>query len=144
MILNEVIPGKLWQGDLHAAVDLCVNSGKFRSLADGEALRGVLVPAFDFRFNYDRRLHVLLLAQHDDVFVEPAQFDLAVEFYRTFAPILVHCHAGKSRSVAYTAAICYSVARWLPEYTYEVCGSTPERETDIALREWCEEKGRDK
>lgn len=137
MILNEILPERLWQADLYGAIDLCVYSNKHRAMGESGTVMigGVICAAFDFRFNYARGVHALLLAMHDGHVVDPAWFDMAVDFHRRFGPTLVHCYAGRSRSVAMAAAIAWSEGQDLEE-TFKKCDSKPNTIVDQSLMAW--------
>ncbi len=137
-----VIPRNLYQSDLAWAVDTCVYSTKWRAPDEHDRmmLGGVIVPAYDFRFNYHSGLPVLLLPIHDNTPVPVGCFAAAVAFHQAFHPTLVHCHAGQSRSVAFAAAIA---SRQGVDYeeVYRLCGSRPTKTVHESLMAWLDAGG---
>lgn len=138
LVFTEIVSETLYQSDLYAAIDLCVYSAKYRAMGKSGTLMlaGVICASHDFRFNYDRDVAALLLPMHDNHDVDFRQFDAAVDFHRRFTPTLVHCKAGRSRSVAVAAAIAETVHGIPHEEVYRRCGSTPTPEVHQSLVRW--------
>lgn len=132
MKIREIVPARVWQGDVEAA-----NQLRSRAGVEELGVRGVICSAHNIRVAYHESLSALILPidDHDDV--APSVFDLAVDFHRRCAPTFTHCNSGKNRSVAFAAALACAEG-WTPARAYEVALSTPTLELQRSLERWRE------
>jgi hypothetical protein len=105
MTLKLILPD-LWQSCAPEARKALEESSAWRSMSMG--LRGVICPAYNVRLIYPQDLAALILPVWDNTDLPEGWYDLAIQFYNRFKPVLVHCNGGLNRSSAIAIAILVS------------------------------------
>ena len=128
MIQNQIMPWLL-QCDLDGAKE-ALKSRRFDL---------IVTAAFNVRVPYPEESIALILPVNDHDDVPGVFFDLAALAARThLGDVLVHCNGGRNRSVAFAAAIAYSLDFQPFDVTFERANSSPTKEVMAALVRWRE------
>lgn len=85
MTLKRLAPD-LWQSCAPEARKILQESSGWKALG----LRGVICPAYNVRIIYPEELAALVLPVWDETDVPDVWYDLALQFYGRFKPVLVH------------------------------------------------------